>query len=102
MTDLGRILPNLPVYEANRFFLFVQFLFRFSAIESLLKNERVIAYTTGTTVTSGDVCSDTPSAAEYNVMVQSGKIHSRLKDFKALIDCMLSCALFENISLAYR
>lgn len=45
-----------------------------SAAESLLGNERIVAYTTGTTVTSDDVCSYVPSAAEYNVMVQSGII----------------------------
>ncbi|XP_061188698.1 uncharacterized protein LOC133196866 [Saccostrea echinata] len=42
-------------------------------VESLLKNERIVAYTTGATVTSGDVCSSTPSDAEFNVMVQSGQ-----------------------------
>lgn len=43
--------------------------------ESLFGNERIVAYTTGTTVTSDDVCRNVnvPSAAEYNVMVQSGQ-----------------------------
>lgn len=60
-----------------------------SAVESLFGNERIVTYTTGTTVTSDDVCSYVPSAAEYNVMVQSGIIrlslltaHSSFQDLK--------------------
>lgn len=49
-----------------------------SAVESLFGNERIVTYTTGTAVTSDDVCSYVPSVAEYNVMVQSGIIRLSL------------------------
>lgn len=42
-------------------------------VESLLGNERIVAYAVANTVTADDVCSDVPSAAEYNVIVQSGQ-----------------------------
>lgn len=94
---------SFSIISANTY-THMQFSLFVSAAESLFGNERIVAYTTGTTVTSDDVCRNVnvPSAAEYNVMVQSGIIRLNSLTEHFFISLIKNILHSPGITFSYR